>query len=174
MSDLICDVAHIFSICPNMSELSGCAGGWFCYTCPVRPARACWLAGSSQRVGSIPAHASALAIISRTIGLERVIMSNSILVSPRNVRVTRQTRYALAGSGVRHRPQPVTITHPDGRVEVITQLAPARKRKARHKPARRVARVVPVEVKTSTGSLFDSEFREKLASLGGYAPESYL
>lgn len=102
-------------------------------------------------------------------------MSNSILVSPRNVRVTRQTRYALAGSGVRHKPQPVTLTHPDGRVEVITQLAPARKRKARHKPARRVARVAPVEVKpTSTGSLFDSDYREKLASLGGYAPESYL
>lgn len=103
-------------------------------------------------------------------------MSNSILVAPRSARVTRQTRYALAGSGVRHKPSPVTITYPDGRVVVIEQT-PTRKRKGRkHKPARvaRVAKVAPVVDTPASVSLFDSDFRERLAGLGGYAPESYL
>lgn len=97
-------------------------------------------------------------------------MSNSIITSPRNVRVTRQTRYALAGS--RHRKRyPITITRPNGEIEVIT-VNRGRQRKATHKPAR-VPK--PVEVTTAPArSLFDSDFREKLAKLGGYAPESYL
>jgi len=100
-------------------------------------------------------------------------MSNSILVAPRSARVTRQTRYALAGSGVRHKAQPVTITYPDGRV-LVMEPTPTRKRKGRkHKPAR-VAKVAPVVDTPASVSLFDSDFRERLAGLGGYAPESYL
>lgn len=100
-------------------------------------------------------------------------MSNSILVAPRSVRVSRNTRYALAGA-TKHKPQPVTITYPDGRVLVVEQ-APTRKRSGfKHKPAK-VAKVAPIakESRAST-SLFSPELRERLAGLGGYAPESYL
>ena len=88
------------------------------------------------------------------------------------MRVTRQTRYALAGA-TRHKPKPVTITYPDGRVMVIEPLA--RKREGlKHKPAK-VAKVEPVANKPrASTSLFSQELRERLAGLGGYAPESYL
>ena len=129
--------------------------------------------GRSLRVGFFLAPVLAQGSCSRSANRERVIMSNSILVAPRTARVTRQTRYALAGSGVRHKPSPVTITYPDGRV-LIMEPTPTRKRKGRkHKPAR-VAKVAPVVDTPASVSLFDSEFRERLAGLGGYAPESYL
>jgi len=101
-------------------------------------------------------------------------MGNSILIAPRSTRVTRSPRYALAGSGVRHRPQPVTITYPDGRVLVVDSV-PARKRRNRKaKPARVVPAPVVVADSPASNSLFSLEYRERLAGLGGYAPESYL
>lgn len=96
-------------------------------------------------------------------------MSNSIITSPRNVRVTRQTRYALAGS--RHRKRyPITITRPNGEVEVI-EVNRKKRGKVKHKPAR-VSK--PEAIEAPALSLFNSDYRERLASLGGYEPESYL
>lgn len=74
----------------------------------------------------------------------------------RSVRVTRQGRYALAGSGKRYAPAPVTITYPDGRVVVQVQ---ERKHKPKSKRNKRERVAGAIRTQTTTTRLTASERR---------------
>jgi len=96
---------------------------------------------------------------------------DSIITSPRLVRVTRPKRYALAGS-YKRKEFPVTLTRADGSSEIIGAKPRKIGRTKTHKPAR--VRNARGETRKST-SLFDLEFRERLvASAGAEQVEKYL
>lgn len=92
----------------------------------------------------------------------------------RSVRVTRQGRYALAGSGKRYAPAPVTILYPDGRKVVQVQ---ERKHKPKSKRSKSKSKRVAGAIRTqpTTTRLTASERRaQEWAILNSVASDNLI